>query len=495
MSIALLPASSVPSVCAGCGKEENIKLSTCSRCGSQKYCSKECQRKAYAEHKQSCMENAEKRKLWLKKWKEAVCMYYTGTFIFRESQRTDIAIECMTAALNGSLKLNEKGAWVARRAVFLGCVYSDLAHASSGFDEDLQRKKYVEMSESFLRIAIEASPKDARQAYVELMLNLEQKQEYAEARKLVEHAIKAQVPELGWTTPWQRPSSCYGNLRAKAFWPEDEFASWAPQLEAASATILGELTALMANGSWPHVGDSERSLSNEDGSALRCGSWKEWVLFGSNSKPEGAPKTCALLEKLLPTAVELAREGAGEIIFSRLAPNSHIIPHCASTNSRLTAHLGLIIPKSETDVDLPNMTVKSDGCAIRVGNEWRSWEYGKILFFDDSFEHEVVNNCKEERVVLLIRFYHPDLQESEYQAAVMKTTEGSALQLLARSVPPMAPPRPAFSNLHHHLIFGCINCSCPDVSLDCDAILAAEDKKQLVAICSMCKYKLEDSFC
>ena len=39
----------------------------------------------------------------------------------------------------------------------------------------------------------------------------------------------------------------------------------------------------------------------------------------------------------------------------------------------------------------------------------RAWEQGKLLFFDDSFEHDVVNNCDQERVVFQVVFLHPDL--------------------------------------------------------------------------------------
>jgi len=45
-----------------------------------------------------------------------------------------------------------------------------------------------------------------------------------------------------------------------------------------------------------------------------------------------------------------------------------------STNARLTAHMGFIVP---------------DGCSIRAGTEWRQWQVGKCIVFDDSFEHEV----------------------------------------------------------------------------------------------------------
>lgn len=49
-------------------------------------------------------------------------------------------------------------------------------------------------------------------------------------------------------------------------------------------------------------------------------------------------------------------------------------------------------------------------CAtLRVANVTHAWEDGKLLFFDDSFEHEVFNHCDQERVVFQLVFAHPDL--------------------------------------------------------------------------------------
>lgn len=101
------------------------------------------------------------------------------------------------------------------------------------------------------------------------------------------------------------------------------------------------------------------------------------------------------------------------MIFSRLSPRTHIKPHCGPHNLRWTAHLGLVIPKSASD------------CRIRVGNEWRSWSAGKVLLFDDSFEHEVRNDTDEDRVVLLIRLWHPEL---------MSRTTGLAVQMVAEAI-------------------------------------------------------------
>lgn len=44
---------------------------------------------------------------------------------------------------------------------------------------------------------------------------------------------------------------------------------------------------------------------------------------------------------------------------------------------------------------------------MRVGEEKRSWETGKILVLDTSFEHETRNNSRRDRIVLIIDYWHP----------------------------------------------------------------------------------------
>ena len=42
---------------------------------------------------------------------------------------------------------------------------------------------------------------------------------------------------------------------------------------------------------------------------------------------------------------------------------------------------------------------------MRVGNEFKQWNTGKALMFDDSFEHEVFHNGTDPRVVLLMDIF------------------------------------------------------------------------------------------
>ncbi|CAD7922508.1 unnamed protein product [Amoebophrya sp. A25] len=175
-------------------------------------------------------------------------------------------------------------------------------------------------------------------------------------------------------------------------------------------------------------------------------------------------ETRKLLRELIPGYVEMAERGEGEIIISQLSPGSHIKPHCAPNNLRLTAHLGVDIPRraEETipsrqknafrftpdelfvrcgDRVVDSSHVQKEGgerlrpkCAIRVGSEWRAWREGEVMLFDDSFEHEVRNDTEERRVVLLIRFWHPGVRHENLQSKVLDTTAQPASDVVKKAV-------------------------------------------------------------
>ena len=77
---------------------------------------------------------------------------------------------------------------------------------------------------------------------------------------------------------------------------------------------------------------------------------------------------------------------------------THVAQHCGLTNARLRAHLPLVVP-----TDSPPK--------IRVGDSILHWEEGKVMVFDDSFEHEVWNKSNETRIILIVDINHPELSE------------------------------------------------------------------------------------
>ena len=90
--------------------------------------------------------------------------------------------------------------------------------------------------------------------------------------------------------------------------------------------------------------------------------------------------------------------------YSVVEADTWIRPHFGMTNSQLKLHLGLIVPTSDDG------SGSGSECArMRGGNSTRGWGVGQVIFFDDSFEHEVRNECSSKRVVFQVVIRHPDV--------------------------------------------------------------------------------------
>jgi aspartyl/asparaginyl beta-hydroxylase (cupin superfamily) len=199
----------------------------------------------------------------------------------------------------------------------------------------------------------------------------------------------------------QQPSILYyPYLAQRQFFERDEFG-WVEEIEAATPTIRDELVALInADAEFrPYVQDvpnrPQRDFHrlNNDPSWSALYLWKDGKLVEENAAR--CPATVAALGK-----VPLSRIGSRTpaVLFSRLEPGAHIPGHSGMLNSRLICHLPLIVPP---------------GCWLRVGNETREVQEGKLLIFDDSIEHEAKNPSAEMRIILLFDVWRPELSEAE----------------------------------------------------------------------------------
>ena len=154
-------------------------------------------------------------------------------------------------------------------------------------------------------------------------------------------------------------------------YPRETHPAWCARLEENYQTIQGEFLDLARGGSgkrgrsdppsvdgglsqplhWPSVGSGTHRAGGADDHRVVSdgGDWREFVLFGAgvtrdDSSFADAPRTRSLVRRYCPDAVSLAEAGGGEVIFSVLAPRTRVKPHSASTDIRLTAHLGLDVP-------------------------------------------------------------------------------------------------------------------------------------------------------
>lgn len=190
-----------------------------------------------------------------------------------------------------------------------------------------------------------------------------------------------------YTDPLQYPAYYLPGVPARTFYDPAEF-EWVAPLEEAYPVIKEELLTVLeqdAAGFQAYLSEANARLAG----------WNTFNFFFYGKKFEEncarCPRTTAILESL-------PRFETDHIMFSALNPHSHIPPHTGPMNGIVRGHLALVAP---------------EGCYIRVGTDERTWQEGKVLAFDDSFEHEVWNHSGHVRIVLFLNFWHPCFSAEE----------------------------------------------------------------------------------
>ena len=126
----------------------------------------------------------------------------------------------------------------------------------------------------------------------------------------------------------------------------------------------------------------------------------QWMKFMHLGKPNQAlrqlcPKTTKLLDNVpdLLTGISF-----GNTYFSCLGVKSDLKLHTGPCNIKLRCHLPLSVGDAY----------------IRVGGKFMPWEEGRLLIFDETYQHEESNiDTEKERVLLVFDIWHPDLSLEE----------------------------------------------------------------------------------
>ncbi|CAK0909057.1 unnamed protein product, partial [Prorocentrum cordatum] len=242
-----------------------------------------------------------------------------------------------------------------------------------------------------LRAAARADP-ELGEAHVELCSLLTGSGDPESARA----AAAAAIVEGGlWEDAWQRPAAWLRGLPAKPWWDARDFA-WAAELDAARRTSARRWGASWAPAAraarWRARGSPWAAITAAPGggTATRCCgatgersccSGSRAALASGAARPRRSQQG-SIVASVLPEAVRMAEAGAGEVVLSALRPGTRVAAHCARANHRLTAHLGIFVPAPAERGD------STPQCGIRVGGCWREWHEGRVIVFDDSFEHE-----------------------------------------------------------------------------------------------------------
>jgi aspartate beta-hydroxylase len=201
----------------------------------------------------------------------------------------------------------------------------------------------------------------------------------------------------------QRPSLLYFPGLPSSPYFEPSLFPWLADLERSAADIREELRALM-----PRTERSERVFTSTAAEQLGLAgeqgapSWTGFYFWRHGERRDrnhaSCPRTSAALAAL--PLVHIAGQ-APEAMFSVLEPGTRILPHRGATNIRVVCHLPLVV---------------SGDCALVVGGERHEWREGRMVAFDDTFEHEAWNRGASTRVVLIADVWNPHLTAAEREA-------------------------------------------------------------------------------
>lgn len=201
----------------------------------------------------------------------------------------------------------------------------------------------------------------------------------------------------------QRASSFIRGLEAHPFHDDfDTHFPWVNHLEAHWTVIRDELVRVTGLQNLAQIGNNIWAPPVVAAANAYGPDWRTLVLLDRDWDPVNT--------KLFPETTRLLRDSGVhvpgvEAFFARQSPDTGIKLHTDDCNFILTMHLALSAPTGQS--------------WIEVARDRRYWENGKGLVFNTSFFHRTMNESKDQdRYVLLIRFWHPQLTQVERDALI-----------------------------------------------------------------------------
>lgn len=187
----------------------------------------------------------------------------------------------------------------------------------------------------------------------------------------------------GWLNPifdlW------IGGDRRPVFFDIDAQAPSLRRLDAAFPEILSAFQRVMGHlERLPAYHTIDRDVIYSSGRAQRDARWGVFMLTCFGHRPKAAQALCPELIATLETI-----PGLYQAFFSVLEPGKSIPAHVGPSRVYLRYHLGLQIPTEATPT-------------LRVKDEIYRWKTGESMLFDDSWDHEIINECPELRAILIV---------------------------------------------------------------------------------------------
>ncbi len=163
--------------------------------------------------------------------------------------------------------------------------------------------------------------------------------------------------------------------------------SWIGDVEAHWPLVRAELDGVMAcREAMPNFQDILRAV----GSIQKDDHWKTFFLKGVGMNCSENARRCPETMRVLA-----AIPGCTTAFFSILSPGKQIPPHRGAWAGVLRLHLALMVPEPR------------DQCRIRIADQLHTWQEGRCLVFDDTYNHQVWNDTDGYRVVLFVDFARP----------------------------------------------------------------------------------------
>ncbi len=257
-----------------------------------------------------------------------------------------------------------------------------------------------------LQQAVRAVREGRRASFARLLDPLMQRygrSELARVEQCIRIYLREEAPVR--TDERQQPTFLFfPGLGASPYLDRSRF-TWIDALEADTGVILEELMLLLPDSAGRERVFGSEELERDNLRGLdRPPSWNGYYFYRHGIRREdnctSCPATARALDRL--PLVHL-REHGPEVLYSVFTPGTHLLPHRGVTNTRLVGHLPLIVPEN---------------CALNVGGELHHWQPGKVVVFDDTYEHEAWNRSTQTRVVMIFDVWHPGLSEAERAAVI-----------------------------------------------------------------------------
>jgi len=249
-----------------------------------------------------------------------------------------------------------------------------------------------------------------RQLYVSLNEYLTRHQPQATELRAALNRRAAERLQL-WPTPWQWTEAYHEVIGARAQPLYDDRAKLGARWPALARAVSGleaemlegftkEFVAARPDQAAPAQKQRDLGIEHEHPEGLHVtGDWKVMYVWTGKgcTDPNRFRRSCAALQDFQNA---LGRNLIQEARFATLHPGTKVMTHTADNNQRLKVHCGVHNPSQ---------------VELRIADRRFTWQPGKCVVLDDSFEHDIVSpDTAEPRTILEIKLEHPDLQASGF---------------------------------------------------------------------------------